>query len=148
MTKGYPSAVGEYLETLTFRSRYDYASGQAGIEVPITLSLDDARSVRLLAKVDTRASFCIFQREYAEQLGIEVEGGQHQVVRTATGRFEAYGHTVKLVCFDWEFETVVYFAAEANFSRNVLGRLGWLQHFLLGLVDHDATLFLSHHDDD
>lgn len=135
------------METLTFRSRYNYSRSVTGIEVPVSLRLDDARSVRLLAKVDTGASFCIFQRDYAEQLGIDVESGMHEVVSTATGRFDAYGHTLTLSCLDWEFETTVYFAAPRDHPRNVLGRSGWLQRFRMALIDHDAVLLLSQYDD-
>jgi Aspartyl protease len=142
-----PSQAGERLETLTFRSKYNYSNASTGIEVPISLGLGDARFVRLLAKVDTGASFCIFPREYAEELGLNVEGGHHQVVGTAAGRFDAYGHTLTLGCFDWEFAAMVYFAAPANFPRSVVGRSGWLQHFPFGLIDYDAILLLSHHDD-
>jgi len=50
-------------------------------------------------------------------------------------------------CLDWKFETTVYFAAPVDYSRNVVGRFGWLQHFRLALADHDAKLLLSHYDD-
>jgi len=140
--------AGDRLDTLTFQSKHDYSDAQAGIEVPISLAVAGERTVRLRAKVDTGASFCIFQREYAEQLGIEVESGRHQEVRTANGgSFSVYGHMVTLSCLDWEFETMVYFATPDEFKRNVVGRTGWLQHFRLGLIDHDAVLFLSHYDD-
>lgn len=118
-----------------------------GIEVPVSLTAEGGRSVRLLAKVDTGASFCIFQRDYAEELGVNVESGEHQVVSTPTGRFDAYGHALTLACFGWEFETTVYFAAPPDYRRNVVGRSGWLQRFRLGLVDHDAMLYLSRYDD-
>jgi len=97
--------------------------------------------------VDTGASFCIFQRDYAEQLGINVESGVHEVVSTPNGRFDVYGHTLTLSCLDWEYETMVYFAAPLDYRRNVVGRSGWLQHFRLALIDHDALLFLSQYDD-
>jgi hypothetical protein len=145
--RNYPLGAGERLEPLTFLSKYNYSRSVAGIEVPISLRVDHVRSVRLLAKVDTGASFCIFQRNYAEQLGIDVESGVRQTVRTPTGRFEVYGHILKLSCLDWEFETTVYFAATLDYSRNVVGRSGWLQNFRLALVDHDSMLFLSHYDD-
>jgi hypothetical protein len=103
--------------------------------------------VRLPAKVDTGATCCIFQRDYAEQLGIEVECGEYREFQTATGVFRAYGHTVKLACLDWEFESIVYFAENDAFSRNVVGRNGWLQHFRLALIDHDLTLYMSHYND-
>ena len=133
--------------TLTFRSRYDYSRSVVGIDVPVGLKIGDGRSVRLLAKVDTGAANCIFQRDYAEQLGIDVENGERKTFGTAAGSFEAYGHRVTLSCLDWEFEAVVYFAAPREFSRNVVGRVGWLDRFRLGLIDHDAALFLSHYDD-
>jgi hypothetical protein len=103
--------------------------------------------VRLLAKVDTGATFCIFQRDYAEQLGVDLERGRYQEVRTQTGRFDTYGHTMNLACLGWEFETVVYFAALEEFNRNVVGRVGWLEHFRVGLIHHDSKLFLSRYDD-
>jgi len=92
------SRAGEPMETLTFRSKYDYSSSKAGIEIPVSLRTDDGRTLRLLAKVDTGAAFCIFQRGYAEQLGIVVERGVHIVVGTPAGSFDAYGHTVTLSC--------------------------------------------------
>ena len=127
--------------TLTFQSKHDYSRSVSGIEVPVGLKAGNGLSVRLLAKVDTGATNCIFQRDYAEQLGIDVESGERRTFRTAVGAFDAYGHTVTLSC------PVVYFAAPSGYSRNVVGRSGWLDRFRLGLVDHDLTLFLSHYDD-
>jgi hypothetical protein len=135
------------VETLTFRSRHDYSLSRTGIEVPVILKAPDGRSVRLSANVDTGASFCIFKRDYAEQLGLDVETGVHKVVSTATGRLDVYGHTLTLSCLEWEFETMVYFAAPSDYRRDVLGRSGWLERFRLGLVEHDALLFLSGYDD-
>lgn len=135
------------METLTFQARHSYGNSRDGVEVPIMLTIAGAQPVRFLAKVDTGASFCIFQREYADRLGIDVENGEYQRVNTAVGSFDVYGHTVTLSCLEWDFQAKVYFAAMAEFPRNVLGRSGWLQQFRLGLVDHDGTLFLSHYDD-
>jgi len=135
------------MQTLTFLSTYTYSSSASGIEIPISLRVGTERAVRLLAKVDTGASFCIFQRDYAEQLGIEVESGIHERVTTAAGSFDAYGHRLMLSCLDWEFETTVYFAAPPDFPRNVVGRTGWLQHFRLAVIDHDLILHLSQYDD-
>ncbi len=60
---------------------------------------------------------------------------------------DVYGHAVKLSCLEWEFETTVYFAGSEEFHRNVVGRVGWLEHFRLGIIEHDSTLYLSHYDD-
>ncbi len=83
------------METLMFRSRYDYDTRQLGITVPISLSHGNAR-VDLQAKVDTGASACIFSRWYGELLGLTIESGRVEYFGTATGRFKAYGHQVTL----------------------------------------------------
>jgi hypothetical protein len=41
----------------------------------------------------------------------------------------------------------VYFAADAAFSRNVLGRQGWIDRIRLGLVDYEGKLYLSDYSD-
>jgi hypothetical protein len=46
-----------------------------------------------------------------------------------------------------ETTTTVYFAADEAFTRNVLGRQGWLNVIRLGLVDYEGKLYLSHYDD-
>jgi hypothetical protein len=100
-----------------------------------------------MAKVDTGATYCIFERDYADALGIEVEAGRMEHISTATGSFPVYGHTVVMRCLDWSVETMVYFARSPEFSRNVLGQIGWLDHFRIGLVHHDSMMYLSHYDD-
>jgi hypothetical protein len=44
-----------------------------------------------------------------------------------------------------EIETIstVYFAKEESFTRNVLGRQGWLDRVKLGLIDYEGKLLLS-----
>ena len=131
---------------LNFRYTHDYSLfNREGIQVPVELALQ-GRVVRLLAKVDTGASFCIFQREYAEQLGIAVEDGQHTVVSTANSSFDVYGHELTMSCFEWQINLRVYFARE-EIRRNVLGRIGWMQQFRVAIIAHDSLLHVSHYND-
>jgi hypothetical protein len=132
---------------LTFNLKYSYASpSPVGITVPVGLRIGDHR-VRLLAKIDTGATDCIFQRVYADALGINVEAGQPLTMRTATGSFPVFGHEVEISCFEWTFNSVVYFPAAYEIERDVLGRSGWLQKFRLAIIDHDSVLHISHYDD-
>ena len=131
---------------LSFRRTHNYSlSNREGIQVPVELEFN-GRAVRLLAKVDTGASFCIFQRAYAEQLGIAVESGQRTVVSTANSSFDVYGHEVTVSCFEWQFSLTVYFPKN-EIRRNVLGRAGWLQNFRVAIIDHDSLLHISHYND-
>lgn len=131
---------------VSYRIKHEYPARLSGIEVPVDLFNGDA-SVRLMAKIDTGASFCIFQKDFAEELGIEVTSGLYQAVATANGRFDTYGHNLDLICLEHRTTAIVYFAMLPDFKRNVLGRAGWLNQHRLGLTDHDSTLHLSHYND-
>ena len=62
---------------------------------------------------------------------------------TVTGGFNAYGHIVTVKTFGHSFDVMVYFAAFEAFTRNVLGRRGWLDQVQLGLVEYESTLYLN-----
>lgn len=93
--------------------------------------------------MDTGAAHCIFERKYAEILGLDVESGLIQRFRTVTGSFGAYRHEVTIQTFGIEFSSVVFFAQNVAFSRNFLGRSGWLDRLRIAIIDYDRTLFLS-----
>jgi hypothetical protein len=135
------------LTNLAFAFDYDYSASRTGIEIPIRMWLRPEHPVLLSAKVDTGAEYCVFQRAYAEQLGIEVEKGESKPMHTATDRFDTFGHRLNLACFDWVVESTVYFASDERFPRNVVGLNGWLDRFRFGLVHQDSRLYLSHYED-
>ena len=81
--------------SLEFDNTHQYTESTDGINVPITLAIG-SQSVDLLAKLDTGAAHCIFERKYAEILGLEVESGRLQRFRTVAGSFAAYQHEVTI----------------------------------------------------
>lgn len=133
-------------EQITFAISYEYDSQKVGVTVPVRLRTW-AEAIDLRAKIDTGASYCIFARKHAEQLSIDVESGVMANLSTVTGTFVAYGHEVTLDVLGLELTTTVYFAADENFTRNVLGRQGWLDRVRLGLIDYEGKLFLSDYND-
>ncbi len=130
---------------LSFRFQYQY-KGERGILLPVALRYAD-RETDFFARVDTGASFCIFQRLHAETVGIVVESGVPMRISTVTGGFVAYAHQVALGVLGIEVEATVYFAESPAMPRDVLGQTGWLDRMRLGLVDQDRHLYLSHYDD-
>ena len=131
---------------LSFAIAHDYSADEA-IRLPVTLR-SGGEEVRADAFVDTGATYCVFRREVAASLGIDVEAGAPLRVGTVTGGFDAYGHAVNLETLGYSFEVMVYFAAHEGLPRNVLGRRGWLDQVRLGLVDHDGRLYLSGYGDE
>lgn len=113
-----------------------------GIFLPVTLHRGTDRN-HIEAQIDTGASCCIFGREVGESLGLDIESGFLQEIKTVTGVFTTYGHTVTVSVLGFDYEAVVYFAAVEGFTRNVLGRSGWLDRVRLGIVYHDSEVYLS-----
>lgn len=132
-------------ETLSFSVTHLYDTRKTGITVDAVLRSGD-RQVEVISKVDTGASYCIFNRSFGEMLGLEIERGLPEIISTATGRFVAYGHELTLWVLGIETVATVYFAADQNFTRNVLGRQGWLDRVRLGLVDYEGKLLLGDYD--
>jgi hypothetical protein len=131
--------------TLNFEDLYEYDAGVSGITLPVELS-SGAGNVKLLAKLDTGATYCVFQRERGEELGLNIEGGEREEISTPMGSFIAYGHEVTLSALGFQLDIVAYFAAHHGLPRNVLGRFGWMQRLRVGVVDYEGKLYLGRYD--
>lgn len=131
---------------LSFRIRHAYGSSDKGVSVPVFLRMG-AEMVKLFAKIDTGADYCLFERAFAEALSIDVERGTQLSFSTVAGQFRAYGHDLTMTVLGIEVHALVYFYEDRDITRNVLGRNGWLNRIRLGLVDHDSLVYLSAHDD-
>lgn len=129
-------------EEISFSISHVYDTRESGIVVPVVVSIGNS-TVKFEAKIDTGASFCVFQRFQGERLGLEIETGIHLRMATATGTFDAFGHTINLSVLGIETESTVYFAAEESFYLNILGRQGFLDRVKLGLINYEGKLLLS-----
>ncbi len=109
----------------------------------MTLYSDPTDYVDLLAKLDTGSTYCIFERNYASLLNLDLTSGMPERILTATGAFRAYGHEVTVCVFDVEWQALVYFAEHESFSVNVLGRIGFLDRLRIALVDYEELLYLG-----
>lgn len=130
------------METIEFGETYKYDTILVGTTVPVAL-FDGVESSAFKAKIDTGSSFCIFERKNGERLGLNIESGEEIRISTATDDFTAYGHELTMFVLGIETYTKVYFAREEWFTRNVLGRQGWLDRVKLGLIDYEGKLLLS-----
>ena len=128
--------------TIDFDIVYEFDTLKSGIAVPLRLIYKE-RKVSLSAKIDTGSTNCVFERKHADYLQIDLESGEKLYFGTAIGRFLTFGHELTLEVLGLEFHTKIYFIAEEEISRNVLGRLGFLTNVQLGLIDYEGKLFLS-----
>jgi len=127
---------------LEFERLLKYDTREEGINVPVKLSLGQSY-VDVLAKLDCGASNCIFERAHGESLEIDIESGYLKGFSTATGSFDAYGHSVTMTVEKYEFDVMVFFAKDEWINRNILGRAGFLDRVLVGLNDYAGELYLN-----
>ncbi len=121
-------------ENIAYEKVYEYDTLKSGITVMVEISYGgESRQIR--AKIDTGAENCIFEKIHGERLGLIIESGKEQKFSTATGTFTAYGHKLTMNVLEIETVSTVYFAKEESFTRNVLGRQGFLDRVKLGLID-------------
>jgi predicted aspartyl protease len=131
--------------TFTFLNKHSFDTTKTGITVPVEL-LHGSNAVQVDAKLDTGASFCIFERTYGGMLGLNIESGASETVSTANGTFQVFGHRLTVVALDFQFEAMIYFAADERISRSVLGRRGFIDQIRLCLIEHDGELYVSKYD--
>ncbi|MFN7924199.1 MAG: hypothetical protein U0Q16_29120 [Bryobacteraceae bacterium] len=124
------------MHRVDFDVQAEYEQNSSGIVIPVQLKLDSKRFVKFAAKIDTGSEYCLFERRYAEILGLDVEAGHPIRCRTATGSIEnAFGHELTLASLGFEFSGTYYFFAEPEAPRSLLGRLGWLNRLRLAIDD-------------
>ena len=101
--------------------RYDSMADD--IVVPTAL-IAGSVEVGFFAKIDTGSTFCVFERRYAKMLRLTVEDGEPLRMNSVSGGFKVFGHELSIRVLDIEHTAIVYFYADDNFGRNVLGRRG------------------------
>jgi hypothetical protein len=129
------------LISLDFDAQLDYEETSAGIRVLIRLINGD-RSVELRARLDTGAADCLFDRSYADILGL-AESGVERSYRTVTGSFRAFGHEITIETLGLAWPALVFFHAIGNPAYAFVGRRGWLDRVRLGIVHHEQRLLLG-----
>ncbi len=127
---------------LNFEKLVSFDINQDGIWIDVEIKYSDS-NVKINAKIDTGATYSIFERHFGEELGLEIESGMRQRFGTATGSFYAYGFRVTLTVAEIELDSMVFFAEDESFSKNVLGRITWLENLIFGLVDQAGKIYLS-----
>ena len=131
---------------VSFDRLVDYDQSRPGITITIELKLGRS-SISVPVKIDTGSTHCLFTRSVGEQLNIDIEAGERLTVSTVTGSFLSFGHWVTLVSEGFEFDSMIFFAADDSVGRNVLGRFGWLDRIIVGINDYDGILYLRSHDE-
>ncbi len=127
---------------LDFDLQYRYDLTPSGIVVPVELVFADQR-IAFPARLDTGSSDCIFDRSFAELLGINVESGYQRNYRTVAGTFSAFGHDVTLRTQGLEWSAMVFFYAASDPDANFSGPSGLARSCAPGLIHYDQTLYLA-----
>lgn len=127
---------------LNFKIRYQYQTTAVGIAIPTRLFAGN-RVVEADSKFDPGADFCLFQREIAERLNLDVERGLPLRMSSLGWSFDTYGHAITMKFLGITIESTVFFAGAPGLSRNLLGRIGCMDRLLVGLDVYQEILYLT-----
>ena len=127
---------------LNFPIRRRFETSDVGILIPCSLERNGI-TVDLNAKVDLGSEYCLFRREVADELEIEVEDGVPVRLGTLAGSFTCFAHTVVVNTFELKFESTVLFNPAYGTNRDILGRIGWLNNLHFGLTMDDEMIYLG-----
>ena len=127
---------------LNFPIRRRFESTDVGISIPCSLRRNEI-TVDFKAKVDPGSEYCLFRREVADELNIEVEDGLPVRLGTLAGSLIGFAHTVVINTFELEFESTVLFNPAYGTNRDILGRIGWLNNLHFGLTMDDEMIYLG-----
>lgn len=130
---------------LNFSRIYAYPSDAKGILVPVVLK-NGSETVHLIAYLDTGASNCLFERKFGELLNLDIETGEPKTFWTATGWVNTFGHMITAEVLGLQTESMVYFFADNQINKNLLGRSGWLDRVRLGLIEYDQQFYIAPYD--
>jgi hypothetical protein len=127
---------------LNFPIQHHFKTTVSGIVIPCQLEQNGVQA-GFEAKVDSGAEFCLFTREIAEELEIDVADGYGIRLDTLAGGLTAYAHAVTLHTLGLSFESLVLFHPAYGSRRNLLGRNGWLNNLHLALTMDDDMIYLN-----
>ncbi len=127
---------------LVFSISQRFKTTDAGIVIPCTLERN-ATQVKITAKVDPGSEYCLFSREAADELGIDVLDGPPVHLSTLAGGLTANAHWVTLHTLGLRFESFVLFHPAYDTDRNLLGRRGWLNNLNMALTMDDEMIHLK-----
>jgi len=94
---------------LRFDVTFIYPDKAGGITIPTVLSFGD-KIVQTFAKVDPGADYCVFSHEIGAKLGLDIERGIPQPMRSLTGTLNTFGHEITIQTFDIAFQSIIYFS--------------------------------------
>ena len=90
------------------------------------------RKHRIFALVDSGADFCLFPKDVADILGIQVRTGDSFLVTgIGGGRIPFFFHDIEILLDKHCIKTKVGFAASSIGTAGLLGQQGFFEHFVV-----------------
>lgn len=135
---------------LSFSATFNYgplARASRGVFVPVTLAADGASTWDIDVHIDSGSTYSVFGRQWTEMLGLDWEAGDPLTISTAVGIFQARVHEVAVHLLGFEWTAWVAFAewdtTPPSSARDVLGLIGFFDHFLVAIDDLAETVYLE-----
>ena len=90
--------------------------------------------------IDTGADYTVFSRDVASELGIDVEGGQKEILDGAGGHILVYKHALEIKIGKKLIKTKGCFSIRNDIPENVIGRKDMIDNFKIIFSKNNFTL--------
>ncbi len=121
--------------------RFPYMELKFGFSPIIPIDLQSEKRARVLAYVDSGATYSIFDADICLTLGLKLKDGDKVYVTVGDGgSIPVYIHPVKIGIGEIKFEANVGFSEKLGIGVNILGRRTIFDRFLVCFNDKEKFL--------
>jgi len=90
------------------------------------------RKTRILALVDSGSEYCLFPKDIADLLGINVTAGPRLLITgIGNSKINFFFHEIEILLDKYYIKTKVGFATSGIGTSGLLGQQGFFEHFLV-----------------
>lgn len=113
------------------------------------ISKVEHRQIGLFAIIDTGSTFSLFDGEIGLALGITLQEGRLESLKTLDGHVRAYAHKIDLEIDlgsgdeTWRMEGLEILFSVEKIPRNILGRIDFLSRVQFGIAERTETIYLE-----
>ncbi len=105
--------------------------------LPIRLR-HNTREIITAGLLDSGALISLFTMDVAEGLGIDVKKGKKESLGGISKQIDIFIHELEFEVFDKKFVCPVAFSKEFAADINIIGRLGFFEHFVITFDDKNG----------
>jgi len=122
--------------------RYENIGDYFYPQLPLKLKYG-SNEVEVFGLLDSGALRSLFNFGIAASLGLDVESGIKETIQGINGKINIFAHELEIEAAGKKFKTKIAFSKEFTSSFNIIGRLGFFEHFVITFDDENKIFYIN-----